>query len=488
MVSMRICFNRCVCIPLTALIFLWAAALTPAEAKSPQRDYWPTEKWRVSTPEAEGMDSQELLKIIPFIINNLPDIQSLLVVRNGYLVFENYFGLGMPDRYNTVHSVTKSVTSALVGIARSQGMLTDLNRTMPEFFPEYFDDRTVSGKRKITLKHLLTMTAGLKSIKVKDWGLLLQWNFAPDRVGFTLNLPLIHPPGQVFDYSNSISHLLSTVLTERSGLSLWEFAHRNLFGPIGINPSVWKQDARGYYSGHGSLYLTPREMAKFGFLYLNRGRWDGKQIVPADWIAESTRAQVKAGQNYDYGYQWWIRPVAGCPSYRAWGRNGQFIVVIPELDLVIVVTSRTGLPGRASGHYSPLFDIVAQAVVDKNCRRKIDRELVISNPADLPWELRDFLDRFAQAVESKEIHRIISFYSDGFLHSGRDKSSLAGTYRLLTGAVNNFQIRVDQCRINDVRAKLFGEIVTNMGPSPLNVSNLIKENGSWKWYGNQKER
>ncbi len=429
-----------------------------------------------------------LLKVIPFIINNLPDIQSLLVVRNGYLVFENYYGLGMPDRQDTIHSVTKSFTSALVGIARSQGMLTDLNQTLPDFFPKYYDDRTDPAKRKISLRHLLTMTAGLQPVKVKDWSLLLQWNFSQDRVRFTLDLPLIHPPGQVFDYSNPISHLLSIILTEKSGLSLWDFAHRNLFDPLGIKPRLWKQDARGYYSGHGSLYLSPREMAKFGFLYLNRGVWDGKQIVPADWIDESTQTQVKAGGDYDYGYQWWIRPVAGCPSYRGWGRNGQFIVVVPELDLVIAVTSRTGMPGRSSDHYSPLFDIVAEAVLDKGCRQKAGSELVISRPADLPPELRDFLAHFAEAVESKRISRIKSFYSDRFLHSGRDKSALAQTYRLMTGAIKEFRVRVDQCRISGDKAELFGEIETNLGPYSLGVSNVIKENGTWKWYGNQQQR
>lgn len=145
------------------------------------------------------------------------------------------------------------------------------------------------------------------------------------------------------------------------------FANQNLFKPLGIQPRLWKQDAQGHNTGHGGLYLSARQMAKFGFLYLNDGNWDGKQIVSADWIEKSTQGRVTAGTNYHYGYQWWVRPVAGCGSYRAWGRNGQFVVVVPELDLVIAVTSKTGLPGKPSGHYSPLFDIVAEAVIDRNC-------------------------------------------------------------------------------------------------------------------------
>jgi hypothetical protein len=113
-----------VCHLVLVLFILWTSSLTPVWAAPPQRDYWPTVDWRISFPEAEGMDSHKLLKVIPFIVNNLPDIQSLLMVRNGYLVFENYYGLGMPNRQDTIHSVTKSVTSALVGIARDKGLLT----------------------------------------------------------------------------------------------------------------------------------------------------------------------------------------------------------------------------------------------------------------------------------------------------------------------------------------------------------------------------
>lgn len=348
-------------------LFLVLIIIMPALAFSAERDYWPTDNWRHSSPEAQCVNSEKLLQVLPFIIENLPDIQSLLVVRNGYMIFENYYGLGMPDRQDTVHSVTKSITSALFGIAKDQGLIGDLSQTLPNFWPQHFDAETIPAKKKITLEHLLTMTAGLQAVKVKDWSLLMEWHFSPDRVKFTLELPQSHPPGEKFAYSNPITHLLAVILENKAGTGLVAFADQNLFKHLGIKPRLWKQDAQGHNTGHGGLYLSARQMAKFGFLYLNDGIWDGKQIISADWIEKSTRGQVTAGANYEYGYQWWVRPVAGCRSYRAWGRNGQFVVVVPELDLVIAVTSKTGLPGKPSGHYSPLFDIVTEAVSDKRC-------------------------------------------------------------------------------------------------------------------------
>jgi CubicO group peptidase (beta-lactamase class C family) len=351
---------------LSPFLFIFFIA-SPIWASSPERDYWPTDHWRQSPPEAQGMDSEKLLRVIPFIIENLPEIQSLLVVRGGYIVFENYYGLGMPDRQKTVHSVTKSVTATLFGIAKDRGLIEDLNLTLPEFFPEYFDVTTDPRKKTISLKHLLTMTAGLQPVNAKDRNLFLAWTFSADRVKFTLDLPVVHTPGEIFAYSNPVSHLLAVILEEKSGQRLASFAARYLFQPLGIDPRLWKEDAQGHNTGHGGLYLSTRHMAKIGFLYLNRGLWDGKRIVSADWIDESTRIQVSAGREYAYGYQWWIRPVTGCHSFRAWGRNGQFIVIVPDLDLVVVVTSRTRLPGKPSAHYAPLFDIVAEAVLEIRC-------------------------------------------------------------------------------------------------------------------------
>jgi len=471
------------------LTFIFAVSgLTPLSASTPKKDYWPTENWRQSNPEAQGMDSGKLMRVIPFIIENLPNIQSLLVVRNGYVVFENYYGPGMPDQQNTVHSVTKSITSILAGLAKDEGLIGDLNQTLYDILPEYYDSTIDPAKKAITLEHLLTMTAGLQPVRVKDGNLLMQWYFAQDCTKFSLDLPLIHPPGKKFAYSNPISHLISVIIIKKSGMNLSEFAERSLFKPLGIKSRIWKMDAKGNSTGHGGLYLSTRDMAKIGFLYLNNGYWAGKQIVSPGWVEESTRGHVMAGRDYAYGYQWWTRPVGGCPSYRAWGRNGQFIVVVPELDLVVTVTSDTGLPGGPSGHYAPLFDIVAKSVIDKSCASSFPEEVVFSGEKNLPADLKKFFQGFSQAVENKDIEEILDYYSDNFLNSGRDKPGLERFYRLLTTGIDKFSFKINQCRIKGNTATISGDIATNMGPNTLSITDLIKENGFWKWYGNQKSK
>jgi CubicO group peptidase (beta-lactamase class C family) len=432
------------------------------------------------------MDPARLLEVIPFIIEKNLNIRSLLVVRNGYLVWENYYAQGMPDRAATIHSVTKSVTSAVVGLARGQGYLPDLDTPLPDLLPGYFDAQTEPGKRKITFRNLLTMTAGLQPVRVRDRSLLLRWYFAPDPARFTLDLPLEHPPGEVFAYSNPLSHLLSVILTEQTGRPLLDLAQERLFGPLGFKPSIWPKDAKGYYGGHGGLHLTSRQMARFGFLYLNQGRWEEKQVIPAQWVRVSTQAQVKAGPDYDYGFQWWVRPVNGCPSYRAWGHGGQFIVVVPDLDLVVVVTSATELTGRSSGHYSPLFDIIARAVVDRGCGQE-GKNVPGFRVVSLPPDLKDFLDQYTRAVVQDRPEAILDLFSDSFLDSGRTKSSLIAYYELVRQAVTSFRIRVDQCRLKGDKAWLLGQAETNLGLHPLLTNALIKENGRWKWLGNQKE-
>ena len=457
-------------------------------ASPPPRDYWPTQGWRTSTPAAQGLDPDLLLKTIPFLIEKNLNTRSLLVVRNGYLVWENYYAQGMPDRAATVHSVTKSVTSALVGLARGRGYLENLDAPLPGLLPEYFNDRTEPEKRKITFRHLLTMTAGLRPVRVRDRTLLRRWYFSPDRTRFTLDLPLEHPPGEVFAYSNPLSHLLSVILTKQTGHSLADLAQEHLFDPLGMEPPLWPQDAKGHSSGHGSLHLTPRQMAKFGFLYLNQGRWGDKQIIPTQWVQDSTTAQIKSGRTFDYGFQWWVRPVVGCPSYMAWGAGGQFILVVEELDLVVVVTSGTELTGQSTSHYTPLLDLVAQAVVDRS-RGPAGQE---SGRPDyrvvpLPPELKAFLEQYARDMEGGRPEKILTHFSDDFLNSGRTKSSLAGHYRMVCRAVKKYRIRVDQCRIKGDRAWLLGKAETNLGPFPLVTKALVKENGRWKWFGNQKK-
>ena len=322
-----------------ALIFL--AALAQSRPADAAQDYWPTETWREATPESQGMESRLLLDMMARLRERAPALHSLMIVRNGYIVTEVYFHPFAQGDLHITESVAKSVTSALVGIALDQGAIGGLGQSVLEFFPE----RAVSGgrddKAAISLEHLLTMTSGLET---RDSYLYRHEGFfrmleSPDWVQHVLDRPLARTPGETFDYSNGGAHLLSAVLQSATGTRALDFARTQLFGPLGITAVAWASDPQGITIGEGQLMLSPRDMAKFGLLYLNRGRWDGRQLVSESWIEASTVKQVPAEPVQGYGYLWWVDPAG---YYLAMGHRGQFIFVVPDKALVMVATGDLG--------------------------------------------------------------------------------------------------------------------------------------------------
>jgi CubicO group peptidase (beta-lactamase class C family) len=348
---------------------LGSTTLAPTVHMKPRtRYYWPTNGWKTSSPEQQDLDPYKLTEALDFIHDYLPDVYSFVVVKNGYIVFEKYYKLGGPDHRAPIHSVTKSVISALIGIALKQEYFQGINQKLAYFFPSYFSDELLDEETKdITLKHLLTMSAGF------EWNdnavsIFRDWIRSPDRLEYTLQLPQIYEPGTRFNYNTSLSHILSIFLSTVTQTSALEFARQHLFNPLGIQARFWSKDTKGFNTGGYGLYLTPHDLAKIGYLYLNNGIWNGQPIIPGTWIKESTEQQIYIGHlssagEFGYGYQWWVKKVGGYKSFFAWGRRGQFIVVVPELDLVFVVTSEANpADSRTTLHYTHLFDFVANAV------------------------------------------------------------------------------------------------------------------------------
>jgi CubicO group peptidase (beta-lactamase class C family) len=307
-----------------------------------QDDKWPT-KWKTDPPEAQGMDSIVLAKIDRYVADAFPTLLSVLIVRHGLLVFEHYYqGCGAGDSAN-VKSVTKSIVSALVGIALHEHFLRSLDQRLLEFFPQDFPTGGDPRKREITLRHLLTLRSGLLWEESSTESLPAL--FASDHwVRHGLSLPLAYAPGEVFAYSTLDAHLLSAVLTQVTGMSTLEFANRSLFGPLGSRATTWVTDPQGYSIGGSELYLTPRALAKIGYLYLRRGCWEGQQLLPEEYVKDSSRTQVTPNGGVvvpdTYGYLWWVSTVGPHASYYAIGYGGQTIYVIPALDVVLVTTAR----------------------------------------------------------------------------------------------------------------------------------------------------
>ena len=298
--------------------------------------YWPTQAWRSSTLEEQGLDSARWAEALLAIKQENIDIHSLLLVRNGSVALEAYF---YPYDGSTVHelaSVTKSIMTTLIAIAAEQGKLK-LDQPMVSFFP----DRTIANrdarKERITVRHLTSMSSGLESMgKERDEGTLQEMRTSPDWVQFALDRKVVTEPGTHFVYDSPGMHLLSAILQQSTGMTALDFARQNLFEPLGIRDAIWNTDPQGYNRGSEGVYLHPRDAAKIGYLWLNKGVWEGKQIVSREWVENSSKSQIKTGEDDDYGYGWWITTENGV--YTAAGRGGQYIKVVPAFNAIVVTT------------------------------------------------------------------------------------------------------------------------------------------------------
>jgi CubicO group peptidase (beta-lactamase class C family) len=310
-------------------------------------DYTPLvrDDWPVSTPEEQGLDSRLVAKMYLNAAER-ETLYSLLVIKNGYLVAEDYFNDGSVDQKDRLQSVTKSFTSALVGIALEQGCLSSVDQKMLDFFPEVADKITDPRKDQITVQDLLEMRAGYPREEDDQalWDGLLSGHYPPLIEGF----PLVSEPGTRFHYSNLTSNWLGIIVDRSCGMNLKAYAEEHLFSPLDVMPGEWGQDAEGHNNGCGDLHLAARDAAKFGLLYLNDGAYNGNQIVPSDWVEDSLQTysvneafvkRVGDFRDIGYGYQWWSSNAGDYHVNLAWGHGGQLIVLVDELDMVIVTTS-----------------------------------------------------------------------------------------------------------------------------------------------------
>jgi CubicO group peptidase (beta-lactamase class C family) len=302
--------------------------------------YWPAKEWRTSTPEAQGLDSEKLHEALDYIRQHDVNIHSLLIVRNGYVVLDAYF---FPYNERDLHdlaSVTKSITSTLVGIAIDEGKINSVQQPAISFFPEGSVARNDDRKQRMTIEHLLTMSSGLQCEPRKNELTLSEMRQSNNWVKFMIDLPMAEEPGHKFVYCSGGMHLLSGIISQVNGQSADASAHRSLFEPLGIRSAVWPADPQGVSFGWGDLHLYPRDMAKIGYLWLNRGVWNGRPVVSANWIDRSTRPSAASSE---YGYGIWIKPDPDL--YEAVGRGGQRISVVPSKNIVVVMTGGGFEPG-----------------------------------------------------------------------------------------------------------------------------------------------
>ncbi len=296
------------------------------------------ESWQTSSPEAQGMSSQELAGLVTFGITNGMD--SLLVARHGKIVAEAYYAPFPSGMRHRVNSATKSVIGSLIGIARKDGLIKSVDQPVLEFFPGRNFANTDERKKAITLRHLLDMTSGL------DWTeplssatprSMLEMDRSRDWVQYILDQPMAREPGKAFEYNSGGTHVLSAVLSKVTGKSAEDYARDKLFGPLGITDVFWRHDPQGVSTGGYGLYLLPTDMAKLGQLWLHDGAWNGQRLLPEGWIDIARQGRIDMPfPGLRYGNLFWSIP--GRDVFMAVGFDRQLIIVLPKLDIVAAFT------------------------------------------------------------------------------------------------------------------------------------------------------
>ncbi len=364
-----------------------------------ERGRWPTGAWERSNFVSGSLDYDKIRELDNEIGKGLHgNIDSMLVIQDGRIVYEADYNwdyslqhgdLSYPspppwdylntDRYpwldhgelHSVQSATKSVMSALVGIAIDRGDLQGLDMSLSQLLPHR--EIKNAGMANIRLENILTMTLGV------EWN---EWTsyFNPendatksevtnDWVGYLLDKPVVMEQGKKFNYNSTATQLLSEALTVASGVPTDEYAELHLFGPIGIKNYHWNKTPEGYINAGAGLYLTIQDLARFALLYEQNGMWQGKRVIPEDWVLRSTKPHIPISpadpccEHMAYGYQWWVFRLAdhGAPKmYGGWGWGGQFPIVVPELNLVAVFT---GWNIRDDVDYQYAFDLFYDRVV-----------------------------------------------------------------------------------------------------------------------------
>ena len=368
---------------------------------------WPTQGWAIAKPADVGVDATQLDAFSAEIAAGKHGyVDSMLVIRCGQIAFEksfphdydkiygeqarkpgplnhdlngpyNYFSANWHPFYkrgelHTMQSVTKTVTSVVFGVAMAR---KDFSENLDEPILKYFDGMIVANvderKRRITLRHMLTMTAGF------DWNEDGPYNDPSnsadimeskrDWVRYAIDLPMAHEPGARYQYSSGVSQLLSHIFKKATGQDIQDYAKKHLLSPLGID-FFWKRTPTGLSDTEGGLYLKARDLAKIGYLFLKNGQWNGKQLLKPEWVKASVAPSSTPGGGMKYGFQWWLLPHGENQDKLAWtgsGFGGQRLFVVPKQDLIVVYTGWSILSPPLNGRTA--FHRVTGAVSAQSC-------------------------------------------------------------------------------------------------------------------------
>ena len=353
--NMKVNKERLVIFPFLLILFIFLFSCQESDTSDETVNYQPqvySDDWQISTPQQQGLNPEDF-EYIYKKANNISHLYSLLVVKNGFLIAEKYFNEVQLNDSFPIASVTKCYLSALMGIAIREGIIPDVHQKMVNYFPEFSWENLDPRKSQITIQQMLQMRSGYPWEEMDGYYDEL-WPQFDNWLPLIVEFPLTSDPGTRFGYSNLTSHILGIIIARAYGYDLLSFAQAYLCEPLGVNLTKWWKDSLGYYYGHGDMHFTPRDMAKFGLLYLNNGIYNEQQIVPVEWIEESLtpysfniygREILTYIHQLNYGYKWLSGTVGNHDIKFAWGHGGQLIVILYDLRMVIVTTADY-LPGQ----------------------------------------------------------------------------------------------------------------------------------------------
>ena len=403
--------------------------------------------WKTSSLGDVNIDSKKVAEMVQNILNsNIEDVHSVVLVKSGKLVLEEYFSGYNRETKHKLASATKSISSILTGIAIDKKLIRNLDLKVYELFPEYKGTKWIDRKYDITLRHILSMTAGI------DW---IEWRAdvplshprndlaglyrSDNPIRYTFEKELLEPPAKQFNYSTGLSTLLGEVLKKTSGLSADKFAEKYLFDPLGISDRDWFIYPNGAIDTGGGLFLRPRDMAKIGYMMLNDGKWQHKQIVSTHWVKESTKNQVHQTGSWfvspGYGYQWRLseRKMMGksIRTFYAAGLGGQYIFIFPPLDLVVVFTHK---------HPESKGDLSSQLMLTKYIIPAVLPPTQVQNAIKLePKILKEYVGEYGIGMGKLTIFRKDA---DLYVHDSEGKQA-----RLVAEAENAFSFNAEDLGI-----------------------------------------
>lgn len=328
----------------------------------------PVEEASFDIPEGEpedlGFNAEEFRKVDSRAAL-MGRLHSLLIIKNDTLVFENYYNNFSEGQPSNLKSSSKSILNLLIGIAIEEGHIESIDETLYDYVPQIFNDQMDERKKEITIEHLMTMTSGLESTSLDNYS---GWTNSDDWLRYALELPMEANPGEWYAYSTGDTHLLSAILTEATGMSSLEFAQQYLYEPMEIEVTRWDEDPQGYNEGGNNVYVKPYDLAKIGIMVSNGGVYNDQRIVSEDWIEESIAFQVEPQgisrpfEIEGYGYLWWLVKANQYSTYSAIGHGGQYMMTIPELDLIVVLTSLS--QGTTPGdHFTDIASLVEDYIL-----------------------------------------------------------------------------------------------------------------------------